>query len=402
MKVKDSDMAIRKVIKNGIIRLLMHDPFFGCMLLNLKVIIDPRYVKTMGTDGIYLLVNPEWTAQWTFDEVTGVLVHEAWHVAMKHMMRRGNRVFKRWNQACDFAIDQFINNKYSLPNNGHIDSRFSKMSAEQIYNILDDEAKQAGSGQADITMIDMGAPPSNPTEGEGPDDDVVFDVPFLTEEEERAFEEKMDVMIQAAYHSAKGHGPLPGELDLLIESRHEHVINYQDLLRDWLTKNVNKQDYNWLFCDRRFVGSGFHIPGIYDSSDQFPSVLLVGDVSGSMLGKDLETAVTEINGVLKEFPSDYYCIYTDTAVAGIQKLEAEEEFRLASPRGGGGTNFREVLKYINDGAKDIEIEFDAILFFTDLFVDDFGDDPGKPVLWMNTSPRGNVKVPYGRVIDIRR
>jgi predicted metal-dependent peptidase len=379
------------------------------MLLNLKVIVDQRFVPTMGTDGVYLLVNPQWVAKWTFDEVTGVCVHEAWHVAMKHHLRRGDREFRRWNKACDFAIDQFIigaNGKskgYALPDGGHFESRFMGMSAEKIYDILAEDDRKAGKGKgsACITIIDPNAPPSNLPDMDGINDDVVFDVPFLTEEEERAYEESLDLAIQAAYHSSKDHGPLPGALGLDIESRHEHVIDYEDLLRDWLTKNVNKQDYNWLFCDRRFVGSGFHIPGIYDSPDQYPNVLLVSDVSGSMLSGGLEKTANEINGVLKEFPSNYYCIFTDTMVEGIQHLEPEDEFRLVCKHGGGGTNFRKVLEYINAGAKEIETDFDAILFFTDLFVDDFGDDPGKPVLWMNTRPRGEIKVPYGRVIDIK-
>jgi predicted metal-dependent peptidase len=411
MKVKDSTMNIRKVIKNGIIRLLMNDPFFGCLLLQLKLLIGPRFVKTMGTDGVYLLVNPDWTNKWTFNEVTGVLVHEAWHVGMKHMLRRGNRDFKRWNRACDFAIDQYIvglngkNKKYDLPDGGHIDPRFTGMSAEKIYDILEQDDKNNGtSGQTtvSITMIDPNAPPSDPIGGEGPNDDVIFDVPFITEEEERAFEEQLDLAIQAAYQSSKDHGPLPGNLGLDIKSRHEHVVDYRELLRDWLNKNVNNQDYDWLYCDRRFVGTGFHIPGIHDTPDQLPAVLLVSDVSGSMLGRGLEQTAAEINGVLKEFPTDYYCIFTDTMVEGIQRLDPEDDFRLTCKHGGGGTNFRKVLEYINTNAREIEVEFDAILFFTDLYVDDFGDDPGKPVLWMNTAPRGEVKVPYGRVIDIKK
>jgi predicted metal-dependent peptidase len=121
-----------------------------------------------------------------------------------------------------------------------------------------------------------------------------------------------------------------------------------------------------------------------------------------MLRRGLQVTADEINGVLHEFPSNYYCIFTDTMVEGIQRIEPGDDFKLACQHGGGGTNFRKVLEYINTGAKEIEVDFDAILFFTDLYVDDFGDDPGKPVLWMNTEPRGEVKVPYGRVIDIKR
>jgi len=49
---------------------------------------------------------------------------------------------KRWNVACDFAINPLIVDAgLSLPDGVLIDNRFRGMSAEQIYNLLESESK---------------------------------------------------------------------------------------------------------------------------------------------------------------------------------------------------------------------------------------------------------------------
>jgi predicted metal-dependent peptidase len=175
------------------------------------------------------------------------------------------------------------------------------------------------------------------------------------------------------------------------------IIDYKELLRDWLTKNVFSQHYNWLVAGRRFVGTGFHMPALVDYHDGAPSILLCCDVSGSMLNpKDLPMVAAEIQGVLEEFPGKYFVIYTDTEFKGIQEISYEEPLVLKFETGGGGTDFRKIMEYV----KDSDLDFEALLVFTDMETNNFGADPGKPVLWMNTD-RDNRRIPsFGKIINI--
>ena len=66
-------------------------------------------------------------------------------------------------------------------------------------------------------------------------------------------------------------------------------------------------------------------------------------------------------------------------------------------KGGGGTRFAPVFEYI----KEKNLEPKAILYFTDLCCGDFGEDPGIPVLWLNTYRNNDDKsVPFGEVIKL--
>jgi predicted metal-dependent peptidase len=64
------------------------------------------------------------------------------HPALHHHVRRSGRDPKRWNVACDFAINPLlVDAGLSLPDGVLIDNRFRGMSAEQIYNILESESE---------------------------------------------------------------------------------------------------------------------------------------------------------------------------------------------------------------------------------------------------------------------
>src|ERR1700739_4242387 len=119
--------------------LLLDHPFFGSLLYRLKD-RESRAVKTMATDGISLLWNPEFVETLTAATLAGVLAHEVMHPALHHHLRRSGRDLKRWNIACDYAIHPLlVDAGLSLPEGVLIENRFRGMSAELIYNLLESE-----------------------------------------------------------------------------------------------------------------------------------------------------------------------------------------------------------------------------------------------------------------------
>ena len=63
-------------------------------------------------------------------------------------MRRSGRDPKRWNEACDYAINPILLDAgLHLPEGVLVDDRFREMSAEQIYNQL-----QIGSRSKSLTI----------------------------------------------------------------------------------------------------------------------------------------------------------------------------------------------------------------------------------------------------------
>ena len=129
--------------------LLLDHPFFGSLLFRLKG-QESRSIKTMATDGVSLYYNPDFVETLNAATLAGTLAHEVMHPALHHHVRRSGRDPKRWNQACDYAINPLlVDAGLSLPDGVLLDHRFRGMSAEQIYNLLETESDRQDSGSED-------------------------------------------------------------------------------------------------------------------------------------------------------------------------------------------------------------------------------------------------------------
>src|ERR1700689_3242331 len=128
--------------------LILDHPFFGSLLFRLKG-RESRSIKTMATDGVSLFYNPGFVDTLNAATLCGVLAHEVLHPGLQHHVRRTGREPKRWNEACDYAINPILLDAgLHLPEGILVDDRFREMSAEQIYNQLQSEADQ-GPGDTD-------------------------------------------------------------------------------------------------------------------------------------------------------------------------------------------------------------------------------------------------------------
>jgi predicted metal-dependent peptidase len=119
--------------------LLLDHPFFGLLLFRLGT-RPTTSIETMATDGISLFYNGDFVDTLNAAELIGTLAHEVLHPALQHHTRRGGRNRKRWNMACDFAINPLLlDTGFTLPKDVLIDHRFRGMSAERIYNLIEEQ-----------------------------------------------------------------------------------------------------------------------------------------------------------------------------------------------------------------------------------------------------------------------
>lgn len=119
--------------------LILTEPFFACIALAQKIVETTR-VATMAVDGTHLFVNPEYVSALTEARVTGMVVHEVLHIALKHHTRRGSRDPLLWNKACDYAINpRVLAAGYELWEGALLDSKFDGMAAEEIHAVLYNE-----------------------------------------------------------------------------------------------------------------------------------------------------------------------------------------------------------------------------------------------------------------------
>lgn len=104
--------------------LVLDEPFFGQLAPRL-VLEESTRNKTAWTDGKSMGYYAPFVLSLTFKKLVGLVVHEVLHCAHGHMWRRGGRAPKRWNIACDLAINAELRSlKFELPDGALYPERY--------------------------------------------------------------------------------------------------------------------------------------------------------------------------------------------------------------------------------------------------------------------------------------
>ena len=385
--------------------LILDHPFFGSLLFRLKG-RECRSIPTMATDGVSLFYNPEFVETLNAATLAGTLAHEVMHPALHHHVRRSGRDPKRWNVACDFAINPLLGDAgLSLPDGVLIDNRFRGMSAEQIYNILESESEteqdsgnegedeEPGREKSKDNVSDGGdsSEPSAPiTEGGV---GQVLDAPPPDEDtptiEEQARE--WDVAVNQATTVARQAGKIPAGLNRTLEGAAEASVDWRELLRRLWSDTV-PADYSWMRPNRRHIWAGFYLPGVI--REGVGEIAIAVDCSGSVNGRQLRLFEVEVRSILEgQRPERVHVLYFDSEVQKVEIYEAGQPVRL-NPVGGGGTKFGPCFDWLDEHG----IQPQTLVFLTDLYGSFPLSAPPYPVLWAST---GSKKAPFGAVIPMQ-
>lgn len=124
-------------LKYAIQGLVNDRPLYASILLQMEWIADPG-CGTLWTDGIRVGYDPEFLDTLEISEIKFCALHEGpGHVAHLHHVRRGDRDFQTWNDACDYAINPiFIADGFKMPEGCLYDRRFLGMDVESIFDVL--------------------------------------------------------------------------------------------------------------------------------------------------------------------------------------------------------------------------------------------------------------------------
>ena len=358
--------------------LLLAEPWYGVPALSLGLVPkddDPR-LWAMGTDGRNLYFKPQWVMDATMDEIKGVIVHEIWHIWSKHDIRMGKRDFQGWNIACDYAINPNIRAAgYKLPD-GALDDRYAGMAAEEIYD-----------------KLPKGKGPGGDREGDGGwNIGVVLPNPDLQDQSPKQVESERNVQIHNWHQAAKRAGKIPAELQRIVDELNKARLPWREILARFVDTHA-ANDYDHTVCDPEYARYSVYMPSVH--SEELGIIVDIGDTSGSINNDQLKTQVSEIQGMLRQYPgSQLLCIWVDTAVHGAEWVTADDVPLNIHPKGGGGTSFRPGFEYLEAE----QIMPKCVIYMTDGECDDFPDDPGVPVLWMVLEKNDRFNPPFGEVV----
>ena len=365
---------------------LTRSGFFGLLLMHMRFALDES-IQTAATDGERIIFSPKFLDSISDRELAFILMHEIMHVALRHVSRNGDRNDFKFNIACDIVVNSNILQSVGMDLRSITLDRYGesmhltpkgdegfKYTAEEVYEML---------------------PPSGgkPKAGAFADDHSRWGA-----SDDEALDALWDSRIRDAYESAKSRGKstgnLPAGIERALKDLLESKTDWRVLLNDFIQEEV--VDYSFLPPDRRFADSPFLLPDFNDTEAVVRNILFMIDTSASMTEEEVTQAYSEVKGAIDQFGGklEGWLGFFDAKVVPPVPFTDENEFRVIRPKGGGGTSFEAIFRYVREEMVDMEIA--SIIILTDGFAP-FPEKEatmGIPVLWMINNDR--VQPPWGK------
>jgi len=356
--------------------------FFATLAMRLRWSVDWE-AATAATDGRSVFYNPDFIDTLSQPAIQGLIVHEILHVSNRHATRRGERDPRKWNIACDLAINHILREAgYTLPSGGCFpgEGSFADMplglSSEAYYDLLPADAGEGeGSDPGGCGEV------IDPTDAAGQP---------IDQAETASLEREIAVAVAAAQQSALKRGELSAGLQRLIDAILAPVVDWREQLRDYV--RPAKRDYSMRRPNRRHVARGMYLPSL--RSQELGDIVAAIDTSGSIGDATLRRFASELDAVASEGAKSITIVYHDADVVRVDKWTPEDGPLTLTPCGGGGTDHRPVFDWLAEQAELPEL----VILLTDLASSFPAQAPDVPVLWVSTWQGGTH--PFGDRIDI--
>ena len=384
-------MDAEKEIIKARIRLLLTKPFFGSIVMGLKLVKDDELTRTWSTDGRNLYYNENFTkkmAERNPAYLDFLLCHEVLHCAAGHLWRMGERHQFIWNIATDLAINWLLRqNGFMLPEGALLDKNFADMDAEAIYSKLMQKCKKISDENGNINM------PVQTSDGKTSSPQTIDD----HKQWEKAKgspedEQKWKQIVANAANAARQQGNIPAGFERFVEEVLNPKVNYKHALAKFLSKS--RSNYSFDPPDRRYLTGSpddIFIPNLNDDEELLRVVFAI-DTSGSITDREIGETIASLNHITRLFHVQGWLMFCDAEVHGVYEVNGQmPKFEV---RGGGGTDFRPVFEKI----KEMKIRPALLLYFTDTYGVFPKQAPDYPVMWAVHDTGNMENIPFGMVV----
>lgn len=353
--------------------------FFGSLACSLKFSWETQGCDTAQTDGEVLMFNPDFFIWMVPESRKTVYMHEMWHVALLHHLRRGSRDGEVWNQACDIYINnQLEADGYTFEGIGDcwIDPQYRGWVEEDIYDDLmkNPQKKPQAAG---AFGFGAGGDMKDPTTGCSPIN-VINNV--------------VRAMQQQKLAVGKMAGSGAGHLEEVITQFLKPVVPWQTVLHNFFT-DIEDTTYTWTRPNRRYPD--MYLPSLIDDDGRLRHLAYFEDVSGSISKADSLRFNSEVAYVKSQFNPKLMTLITfDDCIQQVIDITEEETFEEIKITGRGGTSLVEVREWITKNQPT------AAIIFSDMYVAPMQELPFDiPIIWVVLGNR-NATVPFGEIVHI--
>jgi predicted metal-dependent peptidase len=353
------------IFSSSVIKLLRRESFYAHVISSLTRIFHPQ-IETLAVsfkdERLFLSINPDFfVVKLSENERIGVLKHEVLHILFKHLFRGNRKESFLENVAADLVVNQYVD-PWPLPEGALLLTTFPELNLlagqtmEYYYNellkLLNPNAKELYPKSLEA----LNACRKN-TGARGNHD-------FWSS---ASSDRTINRVIKDAKGKSLDFGNLPLDVQRAID----------------LTTSTSK--ISWKQVLRLFNAScGRKIK-------KLKRIVVAIDTSGSIDTETLSLFWNEIQQIYR----------TGTSITVVEcdaKIHSTYELRksrtLPSLKGGGGTNFNPVIKWVNQ-----QLGYTGLIYFTD----GYGPNSIKckvPVLWCVYGPNENTNHLKGRVLRL--
>lgn len=387
------------------LQLLDQHPFWGHLLLKLKLVMAPDLEALAATDCVGTIwVNPLHTRSLDLAQLGFVLAHELGHSVFESLPRARGRNPYLWNCATDYAINRLVAGfrrpghhgeaLYRLPDGQHpnlghlkvlLDPRFDGLVAEAIYERLVSEATAV----VDVIAVHL---PCGDVPGVVPHGGLDVHLPRdLGEAEREVLRERLAEAVQAWREQGR-RGDVPGGVERLVDAWKSPKVPWRRVLHRYLGEHLVPDDYSLARPNRRWLEQDVLVPGIVPREQR--DVIVAVDTSGSMAHDDLVAVGAELRALASIEPNVTLLVGDAVVHQVVPARELPAFLKALHLRGGGGTDHRPVFAWIEQNRRTP----DLFVGLTDLHSRFPDQAPRYPVLWV--TPGAHGPAPWGRVVEL--
>ncbi|WP_269519512.1 vWA domain-containing protein [Alteromonas sp. BMJM2] len=358
--------------------------FLTTILFSLRFNWSER-THTSQTNGVYLLVNPNYFMTLRPTQRIAFLAKAAYRVALQHPIRGKGKDYYTWKSATEYIVtDLLIKQGFDVPDTWNYHEDFENKTSEEAYDIVVEKAKQAAkeSWEDDDDWFDeetgeiLDFSYINSTVDEAEDD---FDTPQDDDGIEWAEieSETIDTIQRASIlaEQADGWGDVPGEVKIFLDNLLSPKMPWHKILSKHMT-DLAKVDYSFERPNRRYLPDTY-LPT--QNSESLTEITVAVDVSGSVGPGQIDQFISEIHAIHTQLkPTKTTVLGFNTDITTTTTIEEAADVLNIELKGDGGTNITPVMEYA------VENKPKALVVFTD---GHFGFDENEvprdvPVYWI--------------------
>lgn len=337
--------------------------FLASLMCQLKFTFKEN-IPTMATDGSSILIGTKFFNDTSDQDLSFILVHELWHVALLHNLRRGTRDPKIFNVAADYVVNlKAYEDMGYKPKGALYDKQYEGMAVEEVYDLIVDKLKDTEN--ISIDLID----PKDSTDAQN-----------------------QTAKVQKAGAIAKSSGNIPGSVENEISKFLKPKVNWKTLLKNYLTEQIDT-DSSWSKPNRRYLSQGMYMPAQLPLEGRLEHLMFFLDTSGSITDEEVTQFLSEIRTIQAELkPKRLTLVQFDYEIRHIQELREGMVPNSFEVHGRGGTSLVQVHDMIQ------ERKPTCAVIFSDLECKPM-EPVDSPIIWIIVNSSNTAE--FGKQIHIQ-